>query len=159
MRFNYEAQKSEMASAFGMGLFACRCVASWLVLSVGLVQLTISGQHFVDENAECPPVDFLSVTFRLDDLRRQILRSAAQSPGSIAEKAARTHTQTIKQHNWQQRKESRNTNCEMRDAQSAIIRMLTGLCRTAIAIFFANRRQNKRLRIQLTLSFSQIQSP
>ena len=43
----------------------------------------ISGQHFIDEYPECPPVNGETVTFALDDLGCEILGGAAQGPGAV----------------------------------------------------------------------------
>ena len=40
-------------------------------------------EHLVDENAECPPVDRLVVSFALNYLRRQVLGRPAQRPRTV----------------------------------------------------------------------------
>lgn len=48
-----------------------------------IVKGWVTTQHLVDEHTECPPIHRLAVTFRLDNLRGEILWRAAQRPGSI----------------------------------------------------------------------------
>ena len=45
--------------------------------------LYVPGEHLVEEDAEGPPIDSLAVAFALDDLRREVLRCAAQCPRTI----------------------------------------------------------------------------
>mmetsp|Transcript_4360 Transcript_4360/g.11304 ORF Transcript_4360/g.11304 Transcript_4360/m.11304 type:complete len:212 (+) Transcript_4360:158-793(+) len=48
-----------------------------------VVKRRVARQHFVDEDAERPPVHRLSVPFGLDDLGREVLGCATQRPCSV----------------------------------------------------------------------------
>merc|ERR1719491_2758369 len=48
-----------------------------------VVKRRVPGQHLVDEDAQCPPIDALAVAFALDDLGREVLGRAAEGPRPV----------------------------------------------------------------------------
>lgn len=48
---------------------------------VVIVERVDASNHFVGQNAECPPVDWLAVTLVEEDFRRKIFGSSAQGVG------------------------------------------------------------------------------
>ena len=51
----------------------------WVIVSEGFN----SSNHFVNDDSQGPPVDWLAVALILKDLRRQILRSSAESKSPV----------------------------------------------------------------------------
>lgn len=50
---------------------------------IGIVKGWIAGEHFVQQDAERPPVDSAAVTTALNDLRSEVLGRTAEGPGAV----------------------------------------------------------------------------
>jgi hypothetical protein len=53
-------------------------------LTVNRVERSTSEKHFVDENAECPPVNFASIALARDDLGSQILGRSTNNQTALS---------------------------------------------------------------------------
>lgn len=51
---------------------------------VAVVERRAAGEHFEDDDAETPPVDFLAIRESFQDFRGKVLRCAAEGVGLVA---------------------------------------------------------------------------
>ena len=68
--------------------------SGYQTVKFGTILLYVPDEHLEDKYAEGPPVDSLVMTFVLDDLWRQIFRSATQRPRSTITQAIRLYNET-----------------------------------------------------------------